>query len=190
MVGSGNCGKSRDDRCDECLVSIDILPAVTIQIRTGRRFLMKKDKIQEMLDEVIDIFLTEDLVELEVKDNEKRVRVKRAVAPLTGGEFVPIAGTPYIASPKKKKPPEENINWKKIISPLTGTFYRSSSPDIPPFVEIGSIIAHGQTLGLLEAMKMFNEIKSEMSGKIMKILVKGGEAVETGKVLFMVEPME
>ncbi|MBI4778563.1 acetyl-CoA carboxylase biotin carboxyl carrier protein [Candidatus Desantisbacteria bacterium] len=151
---------------------------------------MKKDKIQDMLDEVIDIFLAEDIVELEVKDNEKRVRIKRAeangAAPLTGEEFIPRTNAPYIPT-RKKKLPEENANWKKITSPLTGTFYRSSSPDVPPYVGIGSIITHGQTLGLLEAMKMFNEIKSEMSGKIMKILVNSGETVETGATLFLVE---
>ncbi|MDI6781367.1 MAG: biotin/lipoyl-binding protein [bacterium] len=158
---------------------------------------MKKDKIQDiqniqnMLDEVIDIFLTEELVELEVKDNEKRVRIKRAVAretaTLAGEEFVTIAPT------RKKKLPEENIDWKKwkkITSPLTGTFYGSSSPDIPPYVEIGSIITPGQTLGLLEAMKMFNEIKAEISGKIMKILVQSGETVNAGDTLFLVESME
>ncbi len=150
---------------------------------------MKKDKIQDMLDEVIDIFLTEDLAELEVKDNEKRVRIKRATVrgtvPIADEEFVPI-NTPT----RKKKLPEENINWKKITSPLTGTFYRSSSPDIPSYVEVGSIITPGQTLGLLEAMKMFNEIKSEMSGKIMKILVQSGGIVNAGDTLFLVESME
>jgi acetyl-CoA carboxylase biotin carboxyl carrier protein len=154
---------------------------------------MKKDKIQDMLDEVIDIFRTFDLIELEVKDNEKRVRIKRAVTretvPSTGEEFIPITGTTYPLTSKNKLP-EKNINWKKITSPLTGTFYRSSSPDIPPYVEVGSIITPGQTLGLLEAMKMFNEIKSEMSGKIMKILVQSGETVETGTTLFLVEATE
>jgi acetyl-CoA carboxylase biotin carboxyl carrier protein len=154
---------------------------------------MKKDKIQDMLDEVIDIFRTFDLIELEVKDNEKRVRIKRAAArgtvPSTGEEFIPITGTTYPLTSKNKLP-EKNINWKKITSPLTGTFYRSSSPDIPPYVEVGSIITPGQTLGLLEAMKMFNEIKSEMSGKIMKILVQSGETVETGTTLFLIEATE
>ena len=149
---------------------------------------MKKDTIQDMLDEVIDIFLAEDLVELEIKDNEKRVRIKRAVARETaapiGEEFIPITPT------RKKKLPEENTNWKKITSPLTGTFYRSSSPDIPSYVEVGSIITPGQTLGLLEAMKMFNEIKSEISGKIMKILVQSGGIVNAGDTLFLVESMD
>ncbi|MBI4777957.1 acetyl-CoA carboxylase biotin carboxyl carrier protein [Candidatus Desantisbacteria bacterium] len=148
---------------------------------------MKKDTIQEMLDEVIDIFQAEHLTELEVKDNEKRVRVKRAVA-MNEEPALPVR-IPYASTPRtpKKKPQEENPNWKKIISPLTGTFYRSSSPDTPPFVEIGSIIIPGQTLGLLEAMKMFNEIKSELSGKIVKIQIKAGEIAEVGSVLFLVE---
>ncbi|MFH1097564.1 MAG: biotin/lipoyl-containing protein [Candidatus Desantisbacteria bacterium] len=148
---------------------------------------MKKDTIQEMLDEVIDIFLTQHLTELEVKDNEKRVRVKRAVA-IAEETALPVR-IPYSSTPKtsKKKPLEENPNWKKITSPLTGTFYRSSSPDVPPFVEIGSIIIHGQTLGLLEAMKMFNEIKSDLAGKIVKIQANAGEIAEVGSVLFLVE---
>ncbi|PIP41907.1 hypothetical protein CO110_06370 [Candidatus Desantisbacteria bacterium CG_4_9_14_3_um_filter_40_11] len=155
---------------------------------------MKKDTIQEMLDEIIDIFHTEHLTELEVKDNEKRVRIKRAVVM---GEEPAVSTDPNIeyrntkqnvSTPKKKPQQEENPNWKKITSPLTGTFYRSSSPDIPPFVEVGSIIIPGQTLGLLEAMKMFNEIKSEISGKIAKIQAKAGEIAEVGSVLFLVEP--
>ncbi len=157
---------------------------------------MKKDKIQDiqnMLDEVIDVFLTENLIELEVKDNEKRVRIKRAgvsLSPLSVEEFVPITTGITPAPTRKKKLPEEDVNWKKITSPLTGTFYKSPSPDIPPYVEVGSIITHGQTLGLLEAMKMFNEIKSEISGKIMKILVQNGATVNAGDILFLVETME
>lgn len=144
------------------------------------------DKTQEMLNEVIDILLTEHLVELEIKENERRVRVKRAVN--RSEETVLSVGIPSVLT-SKKKPQEENTNWKKIISPLTGTFYRSSSADAPPFIEIGSIIIPGQTLGLLEAMKMFNEIKAEVAGKIVKIMVESGKMVETGSVLFLVEPV-
>ena len=84
--------------------------------------------------------------------------------------------------------PAENSNYITIKSPIIGTFYRKPSPDKPMFVEVGSTIAKGNVLCVIEAMKLFNEIESEVSGKIVKILVDDMSPVEYDQPLFLVDP--
>ncbi|MBK6849423.1 MAG: acetyl-CoA carboxylase biotin carboxyl carrier protein [Proteobacteria bacterium] len=76
---------------------------------------------------------------------------------------------------------------KSITSPFVGTFYRAASPDGPPFVEVGQTVRKGQTLCIIEAMKLMNEIEAELDVKILEVLVKSGEPVEFGQALFRVE---
>jgi len=90
-----------------------------------------------------------------------------------------------VASPA---PAVENSNYITIKSPIIGTFYRKPSPDKPMFVEVGSTIAKGDVLCVIEAMKLFNEIESEVSGKIVKILVDDMSPVEYDQPLFLVDP--
>jgi len=78
-------------------------------------------------------------------------------------------------------------NLIKVVSPMVGTFYRASSPEAPAFVEVGSQVQNGQTLCIIEAMKIMNEITSEVSGSIRKILVENAQPVEFGQVLFLIE---
>jgi acetyl-CoA carboxylase biotin carboxyl carrier protein len=85
-------------------------------------------------------------------------------------------------------PPTENTNYITVKSPMIGTFYRKSAPDKPMFVEVGSTIAKGDVLCVIEAMKLFNEIESEVSGKIVKILVDDMSPVEYDQPLFLVDP--
>lgn len=85
-------------------------------------------------------------------------------------------------------PTQENSNYVTIKSPIIGTFYRKPSPDKPLFVEVGSTIAKGDVLCVIEAMKLFNEIESEVSGKIVKILVDDMSPVEYDQPLFLVDP--
>jgi acetyl-CoA carboxylase biotin carboxyl carrier protein len=85
-------------------------------------------------------------------------------------------------------PAAENANYITIKSPMIGTFYRKPSPDKPLFVEVGSIVAKGNVLCVIEAMKLFNEIESEVSGKIVKILVDDMSPVEYDQPLFLVDP--
>jgi acetyl-CoA carboxylase biotin carboxyl carrier protein len=82
------------------------------------------------------------------------------------------------------QPQEKKSNYHVIKSPLVGTFYRSPSPEAPPFVEIGDIVSPGQTLCIIEALKVMNEIESDVRGKIENILVENGEIVEYGQPLF------
>jgi acetyl-CoA carboxylase biotin carboxyl carrier protein len=75
-----------------------------------------------------------------------------------------------------------------VTSPIVGTFYRASSPDKPPYVEVGDVVKKGQVLCIIEAMKLMNEIESETAGKIVQILVENGHPVEYGQPLFVIEP--
>lgn len=79
-------------------------------------------------------------------------------------------------------------NVRKVVAPLTGVFYRSSSPDSPPYVEVGDRVAPGDVLCVLEAMKLFNEIQSDEGGKIVRIVPGNGELVSQGEELFWIEP--
>jgi acetyl-CoA carboxylase biotin carboxyl carrier protein len=97
---------------------------------------------------------------------------------------VPQQIAPVVAAP----PVVENSNYITIKSPIIGTFYRKPSPDKPMFVEVGSTIAKGNVLCVIEAMKLFNEIESEVSGKIVKILVDDMSPVEYDQPLFLVDP--
>lgn len=79
-------------------------------------------------------------------------------------------------------------NYLEVKSPIVGTFYRSSSPDKPAYVKVGDVIVSGQTVCIVEAMKLFNEIESEISGKIVKVVVEDAQPVEYDQVLFLVDP--
>lgn len=96
-------------------------------------------------------------------------------------QISPVAPTPVA-------PAAENSNYITIKSPIIGTFYRKPTPDKPMFVEVGDIIAKGDVLCVIEAMKLFNEIESEVSGKIVKILVDDMSPVEYDQPLFLVDP--
>ncbi len=92
------------------------------------------------------------------------------------------------ATPAAATPASENANYITIKSPIIGTFYRKPTPDKPMFVEVGSTIAKGDVLCVIEAMKLFNEIESEVAGKIVKILVDDMSPVEFDQPLFLVDP--
>jgi acetyl-CoA carboxylase biotin carboxyl carrier protein len=78
---------------------------------------------------------------------------------------------------------------KAIISPMVGTFYRAPSPDAPPFVETGTVVEKGDTLCIVEAMKMMNEIEAEFRGRVARVVAENGQTVEYGESLFLIEPL-
>jgi acetyl-CoA carboxylase biotin carboxyl carrier protein len=86
-------------------------------------------------------------------------------------------------------PAEETTNYIEIKSPMVGTFYRSASPEKPSFVKVGDTIGHDDTVCLIEAMKLFNEVQAEVEGRIVKVMVEDASPVEYGQVLFLVEPV-
>lgn len=100
----------------------------------------------------------------------------------------PATSSQDTAAPKADAPKAEDSKYITIKSPIIGTFYRKPSPDKPPFVEVGSNIGQGDVLCVIEAMKLFNDIESEVSGKIVKILVDDSSPVEFDQPLFLVDP--
>lgn len=112
-----------------------------------------------------------------------------AQAPATPIAHVPAA-VPETAAPSSSDSSKEDDDSKYITikSPIIGTFYRKPAPDKPPFVEVGSTINQGDVLCVIEAMKLFNDIESEVSGKIVKILVDDSSPVEFDQPLFLVDP--
>jgi acetyl-CoA carboxylase biotin carboxyl carrier protein len=88
----------------------------------------------------------------------------------------------------EEAPPDDAVGFVEVASPMVGTFYRAPAPDAPPYVEVGDRVSKGQTLCILEAMKLMNELESEVSGFIREIPVDNAEPVEYGQVLFRIEP--
>jgi acetyl-CoA carboxylase biotin carboxyl carrier protein len=116
-----------------------------------------------------------------------------AAAAVTHEQAAPSAAAPAPASapsapPAPAPPAAAGTNWVDVKSPMVGTFYRSPSPEAPSYVEVGSHVNKGQTLCILEAMKLMNEMESEISGTIREICVENAEPVEYGQVLFRIEP--
>ncbi|GIW24220.1 acetyl-CoA carboxylase biotin carboxyl carrier protein [Meiothermus sp.] len=91
-------------------------------------------------------------------------------------------------APKAEAPKEDTSKYVEVKAPIVGTFYRAPSPDAEPFVKEGDTVKKGQVLCIIEAMKLMNEIESEVSGVVRKILVANGEPVEYGQALFLIEP--
>lgn len=110
-------------------------------------------------------------------------QIPQAAAPLQ-----PQAPVEPAAPAKEAKPASDDSKYITIKSPIIGTFYRKPSPDKPLFVEVGQTIAEGDVLCIIEAMKLFNEIESEVSGKIVKVLVDDSSPVEFDQPLFLVDP--
>jgi acetyl-CoA carboxylase biotin carboxyl carrier protein len=138
--------------------------------------------------QVVDLAMAHDLAELEVESGGLRVRVVRRHAPaaVTPG----AAGAPAALSQAEavERAVEAAPGTVTIEAPMVGTFYRATSPEAAPFVSEGDTIKEGQTLCIIEAMKLMNEIESKLSGRIVKILVENTQPVEFGQPLFLVEP--
>jgi len=98
-----------------------------------------------------------------------------------------VETSPDLAEPREVEP--EKSNQITVTAPIVGSFYRSSSPDKPPYVEVGDVVKKGQILCIIEAMKLMNEIESETAGKIVQVVVENGSPVEYGQPLFVIEPM-
>jgi acetyl-CoA carboxylase biotin carboxyl carrier protein len=155
------------------------------------------------LKELVRLMTSSDLTELDLRDKDEQVTIRRAspqavptvmAHPMPAMHVAtPVAAAPApaaVAAPAAAAPaaPAEDAGLVAIESPMVGTFYASPGPDKPPFVSVGAQVGPTSTVCLVEAMKIFNEIKAERSGTVAKILVKSGDAVEFGQPLFMIRP--
>ncbi len=129
-----------------------------------------------------------DIVELELEDKRGKVKLKRGVVGADGAavSFVPAPALGESTESEKGKA-EAKSNVKTITSPMVGTYYGAASPDVDSFVEMGSQVKSGQIVCIIEAMKIMNEIDSDVTGKVVSILVENGQPVEYGEPLFNVE---
>jgi len=144
--------------------------------------------IKEIKD-MINLMNDNGLAELEVEKDGMRIRLKKSGSGYEKAvEFVaqPAPAAHHVAEAKPQQAPKANTI--EIKSPMVGTFYRSPSPEAPAYVSVGDSIEVGQVLCIIEAMKLMNEIKSEVKGKIVDIHVENAEPVEFGHLLFVVEP--
>ena len=147
------------------------------------------NKMDKLIDRLVEKINQHKISSISIEENGVKVEVKRenGVAKAVSGVPHPAAAVPAVAqAPQAKKDEEEGL--LAITSPMVGTFYRSPSPDSPPFADVGDVVKPGKTVCIVEAMKLFNEIESEVSGKIVKILVENGKPVEYGQKLMLVKP--
>jgi oxaloacetate decarboxylase alpha subunit len=152
--------------------------------------LMNLKEIKEM----ITLMNENNLMEFEIEKDGMRIRLKKT-APAAEGTSSPITveRERVAASPKHKESQEAaektGTSTVEIKAPMVGTFYRAPSPEVPPYVEAGQIVEAGQVICIIEAMKLMNEIKSEIKGKIIEVLVDNAEPVEFGQSMFLIMPI-
>jgi acetyl-CoA carboxylase biotin carboxyl carrier protein len=152
------------------------------------------------LQDLIDFITKSGLQEVKLETEALKLHIKRNIAvaqqvPLPTAPLLPevvaqqvslpTASTLPDAAPVAPAPPK---NFVTIVSPMVGTFYRTSHPDAPPFVQVGDTITKGSKLCIIEAMKLYNEIEAEVSGKIVEILVDNVSPVEYDQPLFRIDP--
>jgi acetyl-CoA carboxylase biotin carboxyl carrier protein len=149
------------------------------------------------LKKLIDLVQESGIGEIEITEGEEKVRIARgghvAVAPIHAATPVPVAATPIpaasgaAAAPAAGAAPAEPADAGHAVkSPMVGTFYRAASPEAKPFVAVGDTVKEGQTLCVIEAMKLMNEIESDATGVVKAILVENGQPVEYGQALFII----
>lgn len=137
---------------------------------------------------LIDLLYDAALSEIEVEEGGRRIRIRREPSAALL-ERVPVQAPPVKEAPPSIEAQKEGEDRGALVrSPIVGTFYRSSSPNADPYVEVGDLVKKGQVLCIVEAMKLMNEIESDLEGKITEICVEDGAAVEYGEPLFRIEP--
>ena len=167
---------------------------------------MKAKELQELLDFIAKSGLNKVNIETE----EFKISVQRepsykpiisagapaaAAAPAPAAQFQPQPGAPALAQPAATVPAitepaaAPSPSYQSLKAPMIGTFYRSSSPESPLFVQVGDVVEQGQVICIIEAMKLFNEIEAEQAGRVVKVLVENASPVEYDQPLFLIEPL-
>ena len=147
------------------------------------------------LKTLIDLVSESNVSELEITEAEGKVRivkgggavVQQFVAAPVQAAPVAAAAAPAAAAPVAELPAPAAVTGHQVKSPMVGTFYRSASPGAKPFIEVGAQVKEGDTLCIIEAMKILNEIEADKSGTVTRILADNGQAVEYGQPLFVIE---
>jgi acetyl-CoA carboxylase biotin carboxyl carrier protein len=155
----------------------------------------------EFVRQLIQVVDASGIDTVEIARGGTRIRISKTPAPApmpaavlaASGSASPSAapvapGTPGAPQPVESPPAAPSRNLTDVRSPMVGTFYRAPAPEAPPYVEVGSSVTRGQTLCILEAMKLMNEMESEVEGIVREILVENADPVEYGQVLFRIEP--
>ncbi len=148
------------------------------------------------IEKLIKLVSENDVAEVEVQFNrQRRIRVSKVAGTVTA---TPAAVPPPMTAPvpaptgsaqeAAAKEPKRPSNLVAVSSPMVGTFYRAPAPDAPPYVEVGDAVKPGTVVCIVEAMKLMNEIESDIAGKIVDILVENETPVEFGQELFLIEP--
>ncbi len=162
----------------------------------------------EYITKLIELVSESKVDEIEIEEDGKKIRIAKTLQPLTNPQqtvvHVPAhpvphqvmqpAPPPTAPAPEVPRavPPETApaaAKYHEIRSPIVGTFYRAPAPDAPPFVQVGSVVEKGTVLCIVEAMKLMNEIESDVAGRIVQIMVENAQPVEYGQVLFLIEPL-
>lgn len=147
------------------------------------------------IKKLIELLEESDLAELEIHEGEESVRLARttqALAPIhyTSAAAAPV-GAPAAVTPAPQAisdpPAQAAVNGHSVLSPMVGVFYRSASPEAAPFIDVGSQVNVGDTICIIEAMKMMNQIEADKSGRVKAILIDNGEAVEFDQPLIIIE---
>jgi acetyl-CoA carboxylase biotin carboxyl carrier protein len=149
----------------------------------------------DFLQQLVNLMSSNDLNTVDLRDSDRRIVLKRGVAVVAGGvaaapHYAPVAAPTPAAAPGAAAggAVDENVGLVAIKSPMVGTFYSAPSPDAKAFVQVGSTVDEETDVCVIEAMKVFNNIKAETRGSIAKIMVSNGQTVEFGTVLFLVKP--
>jgi len=170
-------------------------PAKTGNDKSQTNSEMKTSEIRDL----IDFIAQSGLNEVDIETKEIKLHVKREPDQKVLKNSSPVMAQPVaVQAPQVTQQASQPTKAEKaapagkatleIKSPMIGTFYRSSNPDSPPFASVGDKISKGQTVAIIEAMKLFNEIEAEVSGTIVKVMVENASPVEYDQVLFVVEP--
>ncbi|HOJ04818.1 MAG TPA: acetyl-CoA carboxylase biotin carboxyl carrier protein [Bacteroidota bacterium] len=151
----------------------------------------------QYIRKLVNIVNDSQITEIEIEEEGKRLRISRTLPqavvampptpiPMATAPAVPMPAPPADA-PATPAPAAAN-NYHEVRSPIVGTFYRASSPDAEPFVQVGQTVSAGQTLCIIEAMKILNEIECDRGGRVVKILVENAQPVEYNQPLFLIDP--
>lgn len=170
-----------------------ILPQAFAATHSGQGTPLLSGPQTKHIQELIDLLKKNNLTELELEREGLRIRVRYEIGVKTITTSIPEQGTsvsttaaqPTVSAGTQT---EDTTGMITIASPIVGTFYRSPSPDADPYVEEGDYVKKGQVLCIVEAMKLMNEIESEVEGRVTKILAESTKPVEYGQALFLVDP--